>query len=258
MSLASVLLAAVLASVSAPAEPTPAPYALLTLPSGHVFRVLNSGPLLDAKGQRLALALSYLSTARTQNEIQASAEELFEYLRPHAEHEKDKAVVVIARLGSGRETVDQDVLYERQSSGKWKPAAGSRKSLPPPAPAPAEEERDLAGSRVAKQQADAWLSLLDSGRFGESWETAAPFLKKRTSRDAWAESAGTIRGSLGTPSLRKLVSLMETTTVPSAPPGRYVVVEYRSKFARRPVAFESVTEMLCDDGEWRVAGYAVR
>jgi hypothetical protein len=51
---------------------------------------------------------------------------------------------------------------------------------------------------------------------------------------------------------------METTTVPSAPPGRYVVVEYRSKFARQPVAFESVTEMLCDDGEWRVAGYAVR
>jgi len=102
-------------------------------------------------GQRLALALSYLSTARTQNEIQAAADELFEYLRPHAEHEKDKAVVVIARLGSGSETVDQDVLYERQSSGKWKPAAGSRKSLPPPAPALAEEERDLAGSRVAKQ-----------------------------------------------------------------------------------------------------------
>src|SRR5256714_8234938 len=107
MSLASVLLAAVLASVSAPAQPAPAPYALLTLPSGHVFRVLNSGPLLDAKGQRLALALSYLSPARTQNEIQAPAEELFEYLRPHPGHEKDKAVGGTARPGPGRAHVDQ-------------------------------------------------------------------------------------------------------------------------------------------------------
>src|SRR5882724_11254448 len=127
MVLPSMLLAAALASVP-------------------VFRVLNSGPVLDAEGQRLALALSYLSTARTQKEIQAAAEELFEYLRPHAEHEKDKAVVVIARLGSGSEAVDQDVLYERQPSGKWKRAARARKSLPPAARASAEEERDLAGS----------------------------------------------------------------------------------------------------------------
>src|SRR3989442_12026739 len=167
MSLPSVLLAAFLASVSSPAEPAPAPYALGTLGSGHVFRVLNSGPVLDAEGQRLALALSYLSTARTQQEIQAAAEELFEYLRPHAEHEKDKAVVVIARLGSGSEAVDQDVLYERQPSGKWKRAARARKSLPPAARASPEEERDLPGSRVAKQRADPGPSLLDARPLGE-------------------------------------------------------------------------------------------
>src|SRR5712671_2372768 len=152
MFLPSLLLAASLASVAAkPGDPAPPAYALLTLRSGHVFRVLNSGPLLDAKGQRLALALSYLSSARTQKEVQAAAEELFEYLRPHAENEKDKAVVVIARLGSGSEAVDQDVLYERQTSGKWKRSARPMKSLPSPAASPSEEERDVAGSRVAKQ-----------------------------------------------------------------------------------------------------------
>jgi len=254
----SLLLAAALASVATPGDAAPAPYALLTLASGHVFRVLNSGPLLDPKGERVALALSYLSSARTQQEVQAAAEELFEYLRPHAEHAKDKAVVVIARLGSGADAVDQDVLYERQASGKWKRTARSKKSLPQVAPPRAEEERDLAGSRAAKERADAWLSLLDSGRFEQSWEDAAPFLKDHTPRVGWAESAGSIRADLGKPRLRKLISLMETRSVPSAPAGRYVVVEYRSKFDRRPVAFESVTEMLCDDGEWRVAGYAVR
>ena len=51
---------------------------------------------------------------------------------------------------------------------------------------------------------------------------------------------------------------METDTVGSAPPGHYVVVEYRSKFAQRPNAFESVTMMPGDDGKWRVGGYSVR
>jgi Protein of unknown function (DUF4019) len=254
----SLLLAAAVSSAPNAGAAAPPQYALLTLASGHVFRVLNSGPLLDPKGERIALAISYLSPARTQQEIQAAADELFEYLRPHAEHAKDKAVVVIARLGSGSDAVDQDVLFERQASGKWKQTARAKKSLPAPSPVPAEEERDLAGTRVAKQQADAWLSLLDSGKFGESWESAAPFLKERTPRAAWADSAAAIRASLGTPRLRKLISLLETSSVPSAPPGRYVVVEYRSRFTRQKVSFESVTEMLCDDGVWRVAGYATR
>jgi hypothetical protein len=258
MPLRSLLLASMLASVSVPAGPAPAGYSLLTLQSGHVFRVLNAGPFLDGEGKRLALALSYLGTAQTQKELQAAAEELFQYLRPHAEHEKDKAVVVIARLGSGSEAVDHDVVYERQPTGKWKRAIRAKKPIPPGTPAPQEEERDLAGSRAAKQQADAWLSLLDSGRFEESWESAAPFLQQRTPRGGWTESAAAMRGSLGKPRLRKLISLMETSSVPSAPPGRYVVVEYQSKYARRPVAFESVTEMLCDDGQWRAVGYAVR
>src|SRR5256885_3290463 len=134
MLMPSLLLAAAVASAATPGDAAPPEYALLTLASGHVFRVLNSGPLLDPKGQRVALALSYLSSARTQQEVQAAAEELFEYLRPHAEHAGDKAVVVIARLGSGSDAVDQDLLYERQPSGKWKRTARSKKSLPPPSP----------------------------------------------------------------------------------------------------------------------------
>jgi hypothetical protein len=258
MSLGSALLAGVLASVSTSADSARPPYSLLTLPSGHFFRVINSGPLLDPQGKRFALAISYVSTAQTQKELQAAAEELFAYLRPHAEHDGDTSVLVVARLGSGGDVIDQDVLYERQPSGKWKRTARTNRPFPRSIPTLPEDERDPAALRAAKQQADAWLSLLDSGKFEESWGAGAPFLRQSTPRGGWAESAAALRGSVGTPRLRKLISLMETRAVPSAPPGRYLVVEYQSKFTRRPVVFESVTEMLCDDGEWRVAGYAVR
>ena len=53
----SIVLGAALAAAPADAPALP-PYALLTLPSGHVFRVLSSGPVLDANGKRLALGIS--------------------------------------------------------------------------------------------------------------------------------------------------------------------------------------------------------
>ena len=108
--------ALVLAAVTTPNKPA-RPYALLTLASGHTFRVLNSGPMLDEKGKRIALAISYLSSARNAQQLETEAAELFEYLRPHAEHQNDAAVDVIARLNSNGESVDLDVLYERQKRG---------------------------------------------------------------------------------------------------------------------------------------------
>jgi Protein of unknown function (DUF4019) len=253
----SIALGAALAAVTPQRQQAPS-YALLTLPSGHVFRVLSSGPVLGPSGKRLALGISYQSFATSRKELYAEAEEMFQYLRPHAEHENDTAVMVIARFGSGTGTVDLDSLYERQKSGKWKRVARADKPLPSTEAKPAEEERDLAGTRAAKEKADAWLSLLDGAEFAESWDAAAPLLREQTSRDSWTNSVGSIRAAVGRPHRRKLISLMETRTIPSGPEGRYVVLEYSSSFERKGEAFETVTQMLCDDGEWRVAGYALR
>ena len=249
--------AVMLASVTTAERPA-RPYGLLTLASGHTFRVLNSGPMLDESGNRLALAISYVSSAQNQEQLQAAADELFEYLRPHAEQQNDHDVVVIARLESEGEALDLDVVYEQQKQGRWRKVARARKSFPRIPPPPQPDERDLAAERAATQDATAWLALVDGGQLEQSWDAAAPFLQERASRRQWMESGNAMRAALGKRMSRKQISIMETDTVPSAPRGRYVVVEYRSKFAGRPVAFESVTEMLCNDGKWRVAGYVVR
>lgn len=260
MALHSLLFTAALASVTTPNQPasTAEPYGVLTLPSGHSYRVLNAGPMLDDKGKQLALAISYLSAAQTQTELDAAARELFEYLRPHAEHEKQAAVVVIARVGSGVDAVNSDTLYRREPSGGWKRAGRGGDPLPRNLPPPPPDGRDLAAQSAATTEAEAWLALLDGGRFEESWAAAAPFLQERAPRGTWVQSGESMKASLGKRLSRKQVALLETANMPSGPTGRYVVVEYQSKFARKPVAFESVTEMLCDDGKWRVAGYAVR
>jgi hypothetical protein len=254
----SALAALALLLAVAPAEKQPRPYALLTLASGHTFRVLNSGPMLDDTGKRVALAISYLSSAQNPRQLDADADELFEYLRPHAEHQNDKDVVVIARLSSTGESVDLDVLYERQKNGRWKKTARARKPFPRIPPRPQGDDRDVEAERAASQDATAWLALLDKGELEETWDTSAPFLRERATRPQWIQSGNAMRAALGKALSRKQIAIMETDSVPTAPPGHYVVVEYRSKFAQEPLAFESVTEMLCDDGKWRVAGYSVR
>jgi hypothetical protein len=252
---ALVIAAAALASVTTSGKPGQRPYALLTLASGHSFRVLNAGPIVDESKKRLGLAI--LSSAQNAHELQSDADELFEYLLPRAEEQKANEVVIIAWLGSKSDLVDYEVLFQRQKSGKWKKAR-ARKVFPREPPPRQPDDRDVAAERAAIGSATDWLTLIDEGKLQESWDTAAPFLRDRVPRPNWLDSGNAIRAALGNRVVRRQVAVMETDTVGSAPPGRYVVVEYRSKFAQRPDAFESVTTMLCDDGKWRVAGYSVR
>jgi hypothetical protein len=247
-------LAALLVAVT-PGKSPRRPYALLTLTSGHTFRVLNSGPVVDESKKRLGLA--YLSSAQNTRELQADADELFEYLLPFAEEQKVEEVLVIGVITSAGKVADYEIIFDRQQSGTWSKGR-LRKPFPRIPPARQLDERDAGAERAATGAASAWLSLLDEGRLEESWETAAPTLRDRVPRGAWVESGKSMRAALGNQMARKQLAIMETDKIASAPIANYMVLEYRTRFAERAAAIESVTLILCDDGKWRVAGYSVR
>ena len=56
---------------------------------------------------------------------------------------------------------------------------------------------------------------------------------------------------------RKLVSATYATSLPGAPDGEYVVLQYQTRFKYKKSAIETVTPML-DNKRWRVSGYYVR
>ncbi len=57
---------------------------------------------------------------------------------------------------------------------------------------------------------------------------------------------------------RELTGATYTTSLPGAPDARYVILQYRTRFADRKDAVETVTPMLDEDGAWRVSGYYVK
>ncbi|MGA7319684.1 MAG: DUF4019 domain-containing protein, partial [Candidatus Sulfotelmatobacter sp.] len=72
---------------------------------------------------------------------------------------------------------------------------------------------------------------------------------------------GLLRGSrdpLGKMLSRKLKSATYTTTLPGAPDGEYVVIQYESGFEHKQSAVETVTPMLDKDGKWKVSGYYIK
>jgi len=44
------------------------------------------------------------------------------------------------------------------------------------------------------------------------------------------------------------------TSLPGAPDGEYVLVQFATSFEQKKTAIETVTAMLDKDGTWRVAG----
>lgn len=112
--------------------------------------------------------------------------------------------------------------------------------------------------QAAQSAARAWLALVDSGKYAESWQEAAQYFKAAVPEDQWKKTMQTHRAPLGALQDRKLVSAVYTTTLPGAPDGEYVVVKYESSFEHKKAAVETVTPMLDKDHHWRVSGYFIK
>jgi len=111
---------------------------------------------------------------------------------------------------------------------------------------------------AAIEAAESWLKLIDEDKYSESWEQAAEFFKKYVSREQWKNSLDMARKPLGKTILRKVINSTYTTTLPGAPDGRYVVIQFESSFENKQNAVETVTPMLDSESRWRVSGYFIK
>jgi hypothetical protein len=77
-------------------------------------------------------------------------------------------------------------------------------------------------------------------------------------QEQWQQSLKAFRLPLGKVVARKLKSKQYTTTLPGAPDGEYVVIQYETTFEKKQSAIETITPMLDKDGKWRVSGYYIK
>jgi len=160
------------ASAVLPAHPAVRPF----------FRVINSGPVLDPEGKRTRAGISYVKHGA---DAEGAAGRRGRVVRLPCVRTQSTRKIRRWWLSPGSApeptVIDQDMLYERQASESG--------SAPPAQPALSPDDADACPKTTrsgrlgaAKQQADAWLSLLRLGKVRGELGHAAPFLQQSTPR----------------------------------------------------------------------------
>lgn len=121
--------------------------------------------------------------------------------------------------------------------------------------APAAEDEAQSQARSA---AITWLALTDNGKYSESWDNAATLFQASISRPEWEKLIKEVRAPLGANKSRSVKSSTFTRTLPGAPDGEYVVIQFDSQFENKAAAIETVTPMRDKDGAWKVSGYFIK
>jgi hypothetical protein len=103
-----------------------------------------------------------------------------------------------------------------------------------------------------------WLALTDRGDGAASWDAAASQFKKALPRERWTDSLKKARDPFGALAQRTVLSTTFATSFPGAPDGNYAMVLFRTSFAKKTDATETVTLEREGDGAWRVVGYFIR
>jgi hypothetical protein len=112
--------------------------------------------------------------------------------------------------------------------------------------------------KTAVAATSSWLKGVDAGHYGASWEQAAKLFRGSVTREQWEQSLAGVRAPLGKAVARQVSAKTFSDSLPGAPDGKYVVVQYATTFEQKSAAVETVTATLEPDGHWRVSGYFIK
>ena len=112
--------------------------------------------------------------------------------------------------------------------------------------------------KAAVTVAERWLTLVDVGKYSESWQESAEYFRNTVKQDQWEQMLHSVRMPLGKVISRKLKTKTYKTSLPGAPDGQYVVIQFETSFQNKKSAIETVTPLFDKDGRWRVSGYYIK
>ena len=115
-----------------------------------------------------------------------------------------------------------------------------------------------AKEKAAIAAAESWLKLVDDGKYADSWKQAAAFFKSAVPQQTWETQIAAVRRPMGKKLTRTLSNSKYAATLPGAPDGEYVVIQFSASFENKKSAIETITPMLEKDGKWRVSGYYIK
>ena len=106
--------------------------------------------------------------------------------------------------------------------------------------------------------ATEWLALINDEKYGESWDESSEIFRAAITREKWERTLSGLMKPFGKVVSREKKSARYHTSLPGAPDGEYVVIQFKTSFENKKNAIETITPMKEKDGTWRVSGYYIK
>ncbi|MDO6602529.1 DUF4019 domain-containing protein [Arenibacter palladensis] len=107
------------------------------------------------------------------------------------------------------------------------------------------------------QDAKGWLGLIYVQDYSQSWDNAASLFQRAVTKEQWTQQLSGIVPPLGEVISRDVISSEYHTTLPGAPDGEYIVIQFKTSFENKNESIETVTQMK-DGDQWKVSGYFIK
>ncbi len=120
------------------------------------------------------------------------------------------------------------------------------------------ERPDEEKARAASAAAAEFFVLIDADRFAESWQSSAELLKEKITEAEWVEQLRKTRAVTGPLVVRAQEEMIYSTTAKDSPEGEYILTTFEADFKNVSGAKETITVMLENGSDWRVAGYFIQ
>jgi predicted Ser/Thr protein kinase len=157
----------------------------------------------------------------------------------------------------GLPSAKEQVTMARDASGVWQAIAylilPDEKNAPGVTATPKTDDE-----RAAVSAAESWLAGIDAGKYSQSWTEAEPNFRAAVSQVEWVSDLTTARAPLGALRSRILKSVRACNSLPGAPTGHYVVMQFDTSFANCESNVETVTFAQMKDGKWGASGYFIK
>ncbi len=129
------------------------------------------------------------------------------------------------------------------------------------APFPPYHEDDSGGvsPMFSESRANslAWLTLMDQGVYGATWDEAGSLLKDVIVRRQWVSAMTDLRRPLGYSSMRKITKQRTLDGLPYGTKGYFMEIIYSTTFWGKGGATERVIMMYDAYSNWRVISYSI-
>lgn len=110
---------------------------------------------------------------------------------------------------------------------------------------------------AATKPAGEWVRLVDAQNWERSWRTAGTLFRSQVTASNWADTIEPVRKPLGAVSSRAFLSTTKHSSLPGVPAGEYEIVEFKTDFANKKDAVETVV-LARESSGWKVVGYFIR